>query len=55
MIILGIVFLLGAVATYCIGSKELERDTDSTLIVILFGLFFAILSLLCFIGGLNLC
>ena len=55
MLILGFVFLLGALATYIIGSKELEKDTSSALIVILFGLFFAALSILCFIGGLNLC
>lgn len=55
MLILGVVFLLGALATYIIGSKELEKDTSSALMVILSGLFFAVLSILCFIGGLNLC
>jgi hypothetical protein len=51
MFILAAIFFLGALATYYIGKKELDKDTNSSLIVIGFGFVFVILSIVMLVGG----
>jgi hypothetical protein len=51
MFILAAIFFLGALATYYIGKKELDKDTNSSLIVIGFGFVFVILSIVMLAGG----
>lgn len=51
MFILAILFFMGALAAYYIGKKELDKDTNSSLIVVGFGFMFIILSIVMLIGG----
>jgi hypothetical protein len=48
MMFLAIVFLIGALATYIIAEKWIDKDTNSSLVTCGFGIVFAVLSIICF-------